>query len=319
MNASRHSLRIAVMIVAALVSSATLAAQDVALRYRWTKGEEVRYRTTTQTDMQMSGLPGMGDMNVTMTMVQVNKFVVDDVAADGSATLRNTYESIKMSMNVPMMGDVTYDSANPSASAGNPMSDALAKTVGAMSGETITMVVAANGKVGKIDGLAKVIEKAKAGAAASGASMGLGNMDAMMTEEGQRSSIEQMFSPLPEKPIKVGETWKNEYKIPGAAGATQNVSVNYTLKGQENALARVVSTGSTKSSGAPAAMGPMTVTIGDGTSQGETLFDVKAGRMRKATGTMSVPMSMRMSAPDGTDIAIQAAQKVMTTMELIEK
>lgn len=319
MDASRRSLRIAFMIVAALVSSATLAAQDVALRYRWTKGEEVRYRTTTQTEMQMSGLPGMGDMNVTMTMVQVNKFVVDDVAADGSATLRNTYESIKMSMNVPMMGEVAYDSANPSASAGNPMSDALAKTVGAMAGETITMVVAANGKVGKIDGLAKVVEKAKAGASASGAAMGLGNMDAMMSEEGQRSSIEQMFSLLPEKPIKVGETWKNEYKIPGAAGAAQNVSVSYTLKGQENAMARVVSTGSTKSSGPPAAMGPMTVTIGDGTSQGETLFDVKAGRVRKATGTMSVPMSMRMTAPDGTDIAIQAAQKVMTTMELIEK
>ena len=319
MNASRRSLRIAFMIVAALVSSATLAAQDVALRYRWTKGEEVRYRTTTQTDMQMSGLPGMGDMNVTMTMVQVNKFVVDDVAADGAATLRNTYESIKLSMNVPMMGDVTYDSANPSASAGNPMSDALAKTVGAMAGETITMVVAANGKVGKIDGLAKVVEKAKAGASTSGAAMGLGNMDAMMSEEGQRSAIEQMFSLLPEKPIKVGEGWKNEYNIPGAAGAAQNVSVAYTLKGQENALARVVSTGSTKSSGPPAAMGPMTVTIGDGTSQSEMLFDVKAGRMRKATGTMSVPMSMRMTAPDGTDIAIQAAQKITTTMELIEK
>ena len=319
MNTSRRSLRIAFMIVAALVSSATLAAQDVALRYRWTKGEEVRYRTTTQTDMQMSGLPGMGDMNITMTMVQVNKMVVDAVEADGSVTLRNTYESIKMSMNVPMMGEVTYDSANPTASAGNPISDGLAKTVGAMAGETITMVVAANGKVGKIDGLAKVIEKAKAGASASGAAMGLGNMDALMTEEGQRATIEQTFSLLPDKPIKVGDGWKNEYKIPGAAGAAQNVSVNYTLKGQEAAMARVVSTGSTKSSGPPAAMGPMTVTIGDGTSQGEMLFDVKAGRLRKATGTLSLPMSMRMTAPDGTDIAIQAAQKTTTTTELIEK
>jgi hypothetical protein len=63
----------------------------------------------------------------------------------------------------------------------------------------------------------------------------------------------------------------------------------------------------------------MTVTVGEGTSQGEMLFDVKAGRVRKATGTLSVPMSMRMSAPDGTDIAIQAAQKTTSTMELIEK
>ena len=319
MNTSRRSLRIAFMIVAALVSSATLTAQDVTLRYRWTKGEEVRYRSTQQTDMQMSGLPGMGDMNITMTMVQVNKFVVDAVAADGSATLRNTYESIKISMNVPMMGEVTFDSANPAASSGNPISESLAKTMGAMAGETITMEVAPTGKVGKVDGLARVVEKIKAGASAASAQMGLGGMDAYMSEEGLRSTIDQTFSLLPDKPVKVGETWKNDYKIPAAAGAAQTVSTSLTLKAQEGATARVVSTGTTTATGPAAPMGPMTVTVGEGTSQGEMLFDVKAGRVRKATGTLSVPMSMRMTSPDGTDIAIQAAQKTTTTMELIEK
>ncbi len=318
MNVSR-SLRIALMFVAALASSATLAAQDVTLRYRWTKGEEVRYRTTQQTDMQMSGLPGMGDMNITMTMTQVNKFVVDAVTADGSATLRNTYESVKVAMNVPMMGEVTFDSANPAASAGNPISEALAKTMGAMAGETITMEVAANGKVGKVDGLARVVEKIKSGASAAGAQMGLGSMDQYMSEDGLRSTIDQTFSLLPDKAVKVGETWKNEYKIPASAGAAQTVSVNMTFKAQEGGVARIASTGATKASGPAAPMGPMTVTVGDGTSQGEMLFDVKAGRVRKATGMLSVPMSMRMSAPDGTDIAIQAAQKTTTTLELIEK
>lgn len=319
MNVSRRSLRIAFMFAAALASSATLVAQDVTLRYRWTKGEEVRYRTTQQTDMQMSGLPGMGDMNITMVMTQVNKFVVDDVASDGSATLRNTYESVKVSMNVPMMGEVTFDSANPAASTGNPISDALAKTLGAMAGETITMQVASNGKVGKIDGLARVVEKIKSGTSAATAQMGMGGMDQYMSEDGLRSTVEQTFTVLPDKPVKVGETWKNEFKIPASAGAAQTVSVSMTLKAQEGAVARVVSAGTSKPSGTAAPMGPMTVNVGDGTSQGETLFDVKAGRVRKTTGTLSVPMSMRMSAPDGTDIAIQAAQKTTTTLELIEK
>jgi hypothetical protein len=313
---------VAALSLAALVSSATLAAQDVPLRYRWTKGEEVRYRTTQQMDMQMTGLPGMGDMNIGMTTVQINKFNVEDVAADGTATLRNTFESIKISMAVPMMGEVAYDSANPSAAAGNPISDALAKTLGAMAGETITMVVAPHGKVGKIDGLAKLVEKMKAGASAGLSSMGLGGADAMMTEDGQRATLEQTFSLLPEKPIKVGETWKNSYTMPGSTGG-QTVAVTYTLKAQEttggSAIARIASTGTSKGSAAPGNMGPMTVTVGDGASTGETLFDVKAGRVRKATGTMSLPMTMRMSAPDGTDISLQAAQKVTTTMELIEK
>jgi hypothetical protein len=321
MNASRRSFRIAGLFAAALVSGATLAAQDLTLRYRWTKGEEMRYRNTVQTDMQMSGLPGMGDMNVSMTMVQVNRLLVEDVAADGTATIRSTYESIKMTMSVPMMGDVTYDSTQPQASSGNPMADAIGKTVGALAGETFTMAVAPNGNVGKIDGLARLVEKTKAGASATGSAMGMGNMDAFISEEGQRSMIEQSFTLLPDKPVKAGEAWKNEFKVMGATGS-QVVSAGYTLTGQETVgghpIARVATTGTIKP-GPAGAMGPMSVTMADGTSQGEMLFDVKLGRIRKATGTSTQPLSMRMTAPDGTDISIQAVQKTTATMELVEK
>jgi hypothetical protein len=320
MDASRRSLRIAFMIAAALISSATLAAQDVTLRFKWTKSEEIRYRTTIQTDMQMSGMPGMGDMNVTMTMVQLTKMTVDDVAADGSATLRNTYESIKMTMQIPMMGEVTYDSAAPPPAGSNAMADMIGKSVGAMVGEAITMVVAPNGKVGKIDGLSRVAEKVKAATPGAGAP-GM-NTDSFFSEDAQRSAIEQSFAWMPEKPVRPGDTWKNEFKIPSPLGSQVNTMVN-TLKGQEtvggNNVARIATTGTIKPTGEPGTMGPMTVTMGEGKSTGETLFDTKLGRVRKSTGTMTQPLSMRMSGPDGTDIAIQAVQKTTSTMELIEK
>lgn len=322
MDASRRSLRIAFMIVAALISSATLAAQDVSLRYRWTKGEEVRYRNTIQTDMQMSGLPGMGDMTVSMTMVQVNKLVVDDIAADGTATIRSTTESIKMTMNIPMMGEVSYDSAAPQPAGTNPITDALGQSVGALVGETLTLAVASTGKVGKIDGLARVVEKLKKSAPAAGGAMGMGNMDSFFSEDAQRSTIEQSFAVMPDKPVKPGDTWKNEYKIPSPLGS-QTASYECTLKGQAtlngNPTARIATTGTVKSSGAPGVMGPMTVTMGDGASQGELLFDTKLGRVRKSTGTMTQPLAMKMNPGDGTEIALQAVQKTTSTMELIEK
>jgi hypothetical protein len=310
------------MIVAALVSSATLAAQDVTLRYRWTKGEEVRYRNTIQTDMQMSGLPGMGDMTVSMTMVQVNKLVVDDIAADGTATIRSTTESIKMTMNIPMMGEVSYDSAAPQPAGTNPITDALGQSVGALVGETLTLAVASSGRVGKIDGLARVVEKLKKSAPAAGGAMGMGNMDSFFSEDAQRSTIEQSFAVMPDKPVKPGDTWKNEYKIPSPLGS-QTASYVCTLKSQDtvsgNPTARIATTGTVKSSGAPGVMGPMTVTMGDGASQGELLFDTKLGRVRKSTGTMTQPLAMKMNPGDGTEIAIQAVQKTTSTMELIEK
>ncbi len=171
MTSPRRSLSIALVALVALASSPVLRAQDMSLKYRWTKGEEQRLRTTTQTDMVMSGIPGMGDMNVGTTMVQVTKMVADNVAADGTATIRLVYESIKMTMSVPMIGDVVYDSAAPDT-AGNPMADSL-KPLGALVGQPFTMVVSPAGKVLKIDGLGPMLEKVKAGIAQSAGGAGI--------------------------------------------------------------------------------------------------------------------------------------------------
>ena len=152
--------------------------------------------------------------------------------------------------------------------------------------------------------------------------MGLGNVDSLVSEDAQRSTIEQSFAQLPEKAVAIGETWKNEFKIPSPLGV-QTASVVYTLKSQSTVagspVALVTTTGGIKGAGEAGTMGPMTVTMGEGTSQGEMQFDVKLGRVRKSTGTLTQPLSMRMSAPDGTDLSLQAVQKTITTMELIEK
>ncbi len=322
LSRGRRSSLTGAAFVAAL-ASVSLFAQDVALRYRWTAGDEVRYRNTTQSDVVMSGVPGMGDMTVGTTMVQVTKMSTDDVAADGAATVRTLYESIKMTMSSPMF-TLTYDSANPSASAGDPMMEALGKSLGLMVGESFTMVVTPAGKVLKIDGLARMLEKAKASAPEAAAALSMaGGLEGLMGEEAQRSTIEQSFASLPAKPVKVGDTWKNELKMPNPFGAML-ASFALTLKGVEKVdgrdVARIATTATIKpaAGAAPGAMGPMTVTMGDGTSQGEMLFDVQLGRVHKATAVVTLPMTMSMAAPDGTSISLQAATKTTTTMEIVK-
>jgi hypothetical protein len=244
--------------------------------------------------------------------------VANDVAADGTATLRMSYESLKMTMNIPMVGDVAYDSADPSASVG-PIADSL-KPLGALVGQAFTMVVSPAGKVMKIDGLGPIIEKARAGlVAATGGAGGLGGSDinSILNEDSQRSQLEQIFPALPDKPAKVGETWNNAYKIPNPFG-TQAVSQVYTLKAT-GATTQISLTGTIKPDGAPGAMGPMTVSMGDGKSSGDITFDAKLGRVRKMVTTLSMPLSMSMAAPDGTNISLQANTKTTTTLELIEK
>jgi len=154
---SRNSATITAVVTAALIAGLTgiASAQSVTLRYKWTKGEEVRYRVTQQTTATVSGLPsGLGNMNVDTTMAQVVRSVVKDVAADGTATMEQVYESVRMDLNSPL-ARISVDSANKDAAAdANPMNAAL----GAMLGESFVIVVSPTGVVQKVEGLDWLME-----------------------------------------------------------------------------------------------------------------------------------------------------------------
>src|SRR4030095_3960364 len=70
-----------------LVGAATTSfAQDVTLRYHWTKGAQTRTRVTQQASTTLSGaaIPGgPGNGSVESSMSQVFRTIVEDVAADG--------------------------------------------------------------------------------------------------------------------------------------------------------------------------------------------------------------------------------------------
>lgn len=95
------------------------AMQDVSLQYRWTKGEALRYRIAQVSATTISGLPGgMPDMTIDQSTTQVFRTVAEEIAADGTTTLRQVVESIKMDMSSPMF-TTSFDSASPDGAAAN--------------------------------------------------------------------------------------------------------------------------------------------------------------------------------------------------------
>ena len=81
MNMRIRLIAAGLVAIGVMTGPATLASeQDVTLRYRWTKGDNLRYRHTQQSTAAISGLPGMGDMTVDSTMAQVFKVAAEDVA-----------------------------------------------------------------------------------------------------------------------------------------------------------------------------------------------------------------------------------------------
>jgi hypothetical protein len=184
------------------------------------------------------------------------------------------------------------------------------------------MVITAVGAVEKVDGFSAIMQKS----AAAGTQMpGMPGLDGMFGDDAIKAMFGQSFAALPAGPVKAGDTWQQQLTIPNPLGAMTATIVN-TSRGQEaldgRALARFTTVTTLKPSGAPGAMPggmPMTVTMGDGSGEAETWFDVAAGRVVRAVSTVTLPMSMSMNAPDGTAISMQATSVTKTTMALIAK
>ena len=83
------------LILTLLCGSSIAARQDVTLRYRWTKGDALRYRVTQQTTTTINGIPGMDNLTVEQSILQVVKTTAGEVAADGTATLSQSVESVQ--------------------------------------------------------------------------------------------------------------------------------------------------------------------------------------------------------------------------------
>ena len=155
--------------------------------------------------------------------------------------------------------------------------------------------------------------------------MGLPGLESLLTDEAMKGSFGQSFAHLPGTAVKTGETWKHDLVMPNPFG-TMNVATQYSLKAVENTggkeLAQILSTATIKAApgGKPPAMPmPMKIEFSDGTGDGEIFFDRRAGRTQRATFNTTMPMTMNMTAPDGSTVNISALTKTTMTTELIEK
>jgi uncharacterized protein DUF6263 len=315
--------RVVTGVVAFVVACAVpLLAQDVTLKYLWKKGETLRYRLTQENNVNMSNVPGMGDMTITTTIGQTLKLLAEDVAPDGTATVKTTFEAVKISMGTPM-GNFSYDSAAPAAAQSDPMIDALAKSMGALVGESITMVTKPNGGITKVSGMTQLASKIMQAMPQAGAA-GMSGLDSMLSDEAMTSQFQQGFSILPDTPVRAGANWKSEIKVSNPM-APMLASTAYTLKAVEAAgtgqMARIAVMTTLKASGPPTPNPalPMKVQVGDGTGEGELLFDVRNGRLQKSVLRSTQPMTMGMQGPDGSALSMQMLTKSTVTMELIEK
>jgi hypothetical protein len=296
----------------------------VTLRYGWTKGEILKYRMELQTDTKITGPSAPESATFNQTMTQQLSLAVVDVDGFGTATLKETVTAIRAEMNTPT-GPVVVDSTSPPASTANPMTAMMAKTFSALVGSPITVVMAADGAVEKVEGASRIMDKIVAAAgsdAAAGPAAQL--LKSMFSDEALRSMTEQSFTRFPPQPVKVGGTWNGRLTLGNEVMGRVAGALTFTLKSVEgtgNAARATIGVAMILTQTSAPAPGPMNMTLklGDSKGDGELLYDLGRGRILRSTMTTEMTSAITMSRPDGTPVTVNNDAKTRMTMEMIDR
>jgi hypothetical protein len=305
------------------LSAASAGAQTVTLRYRWTKGDARSYRVTTRTDNAITGMPG-GRVTTSQTMTQVLNYVVEDAAADGSATLRQTFQSIRMETVNPT-GKFVIDSAVRETSQ-NPMVEGMRGVLAAMAGESVVIELAPDGAVRRVDGASRIADKVSKVMAANPAAAQAGQgLRTSLSDEALKTTLEQTFPRLSGPPVKVGDQWQGSLAMGNPAIGRITGRSTFTLKAIDGAgdaaVARIAVALVLRQDVIPPPSGPaaMVMTLGDAKGAGEIVFDVAKGFIQKSTMKTDLPSTVVMTGPDGGPATMENKAATTMTLELIEK
>lgn len=311
--------------VAVLAAVVALAGQGTTLRYKWTVGQDDRYRMTQKVTANVSGIPGGGTQTVEQSLTQTTRMQVIAVGADGTATVRHTFESIRMEMASPN-GPIVVDTAAKEKPAESPAASALA-TLSAMVGEAVTLTMRANGDVQNLEGMNKIFDKIAATLPGGGAGDPmLASIRAGLSDESMRQMFSQSLASFPDRPLAAGESWTSTFEVPqpmigrltGVRTSTLS-SIDSTGSSPMARIAIAVTMKPAAESQPAAAPAGLTITMGESKATGETVFDVTKGRVERSTTTSDVPMTMAMMGPDGQKVSLQNAVHTSMTFELVPR
>ncbi len=137
-----------------------------------------------------------------------------NIAAEGAnKKLNMTYNRLQMSMDV--MGQTVNMDSNDTDS-----SNIASHAFKALQGQTMSVVLAPDGKVVKVEGMEEIMQRLGAD------EMQRQTIQSVLGEDAMKNLMQQSFGFYPEKPVKVGDSWtsaftlKNPYIISGTSTYT---------------------------------------------------------------------------------------------------
>jgi hypothetical protein len=265
-----------------------------------------------------------GPVTTSQTVTQVFTFTADEVAADGSVTLKQTFQSVRMESAGPM-GKFVVDSTVAEAGT-DPQAQGMRKVLDAMVGESVVIAMAPDGSVRSIEGGPRIADKiAKLAAADPSARDAAQAVRSQLSAEPLKTTIEQTFPKLSAPPVKPGDTWTGQLAMGNPGIGRISGRSTFTLRavegGAEAPVARIPVSLVLRQDVVPQPSGPtsMVVTLGAAKGEGEILFDVSKGQIQRSTMRSEMPSTATMTGPDGGVLTMENKTTIVMTMALVEK
>jgi hypothetical protein len=279
--------------------------EKVHLAWKFTKGESLRYEMTYGMDMNIA------DMEMKQEILSGFTMGVQEVNADGSATVEMRYDRVKIKMTGIM--EVEYDSDAPKKEGekkegeeGAPdIAGMMSRAMGAMVGKSFTVKMSPKGEMSDIKGFDKIMEAmSKEFGDEGGGEM----LKGMYSEDQVRQMFQSGFGFVPGRAVAKGESWDNNAEFKLEQLGTMSMKSKLTLKDikREGKEAAIKMDTKIEVKGDEGAM----VEVSDGKMNSELTWSVELGRLEAMSGTMTMKM-----AAAGQEFDISAA----ITMKLAPK
>jgi len=227
----------------------------------------------------------------------VLKLTVKDSNAETGSTLELVYESLKMSVSNPALGDITFDSTK-AVDKNDPAAAAVAEMLSSIVGTTLTISMDKDGNVTNVSGPV--------------AATGGGAADAFTGKDVIGGLVGQIFTLKKGSPIvRVGETWTNDSVMNAAWGKTRVTTTN-TLRSHSGGKALIAIKGAVNME--PSSPGQaISITIKDSKLEGNATWNTEDGMLDAMN--VSQTMSIDITSPMGPTQTTSNKKTTVTRMK----
>jgi hypothetical protein len=271
-----------VMALLALLAGDSTSNAQALLRWKFKPGQVI-HLTMTQKTKQTVTSGETPPIPMDMTNIMDMKWKVEAVDSQGVASVAQTFDRMRISMQGAPGMSFEFDSASGKDPEG--AAKMIASIMKPMVGAAMIVKMTARGDVVEVK-LPEAMESLKKMAAAGG-------MGDMLSPEG----IKKMsgLGVLPEKPVKPGDSWSNTAEMKSPFLGTIAMEQKYTYLGPVERGGRTLERIGIATRTKPPVKkdpGPASAMEMEGTA--ESYFDNRIGRLVENAGSMKMKMNMNM-------------------------